>query len=358
MKKILLILLALVFVLSVTVPAFANSECNTFLEISKGQAQKGEEISLRMYMNSLTDISVATFRVKLYFDSAKLKFKGIESEENIDASEFKYYEENNTVTLIYLESSGGIDIKSGKNVGILDFKFKVLDNASTGQTDFSAKIDGIGDNDVNEIFCSGVNTVNLNILDPIYSSCRLKSLEVSDGILVPGFDPYITEYNLSVPYDIKSIEVYASPQDSSDNIKVNRKTLGSGGSCTDINVTVTSQDKKTSLVYKINTYRGLKESSSSSISSTSKTSTAGTKGTSNASNSSGSNLSKANGSQKSVGSEKLYSNTNGEPSSILVKNNTFLTFVFGTLISAAVGIIIYIIYRYKNVPKGKHEFEK
>ena len=69
-------------------------------------------------------------------------------------------------------------------------------------------------------------------------------------------------------------------------------------------------------------------------------------------------MSKANGSQKSIGSEKLYSNTNGEPSSILVKNNTFLTFVFGTLISAVVGIIIYIIYRYKNVPKGKHEFEK
>ena len=129
--------------------------------------------------------------------------------------------------------------------------------------------------------------------------------------------------------------------------------MGGGGSYTDINVTVTSQDKKTKLVYKITTYRGLKDSSSSSTSksSTTKSSSASKSDTSSKSNSSG----KTNSSQKPEGSEDLYEDKVGEANSILVKDNVFSSFMYGTLISAVAGIIIYIIYRYRNGPKGKHE---
>lgn len=365
MKRIVLCLLTLIFVFLSVDYVSANSECSVFLRVSSDQVQKGEELNLGLYINSASDINIATFRIKVYFDETKLKFRGIEAKNNINTSEFKYYEENNTVTLIYLESGEGINIKSGEESGILDFKFKVLDTASAGTLEFSAKIDGIGDNNVNEIFCSDISPINFNILDPVYSSCRLKSLEVSSGTLVPEFDPYITEYNLSVPYDVKSIEVYATPQDSSDSVRVNRKTLGSGGSYTDINVTVTSQDKKTKLVYKITVYRGAKDSSSSSNTSntsrTSKTSQSigsGKSGASSPSNSSGNTSRKTNSLQKSVGSEGTYTDGNGAENSILLKNNTFLSFIFGTLISAVAGIIIYIIYKYRHGPKGKHEVEQ
>lgn len=337
------------FVFTSIIPAKA-SECDLFLRLPNEQIQQGENVTLSLFVKPKSDIDIATFGLKIYFDETKLSFKKLEAKSNIDSSEFKYSVKNGVLTVIYLKSHGGIDVSANTDLEIVDFVFNVLDTSTIGTTEFNADISGIGDNNINEISCNGIAPIYFNISYPEISSCRLKSLKVSEGTLVPDFDPYITEYTLSVPYEVKSIEVFATAQNESDKIKVNRKTLGKAGSDTDINVTVTSEDKTKTLVYKINTYRGLKESSSSgSSSSTSSKSSASSKASSTTSiNNSGSKTSNVGNTTSNLSDTgSCYDICDAETNSILIKKNSFSSFMFGILISGVCGIIIYILYRYK-----------
>lgn len=373
MNILLFLMVAFVSIIS----AKANSECDVYLNLSNEQIQQGENVTLSLFVKSKTDIDIATFGLKIYFDEIKLDFKKLEAKSNIDNSEFKYSVKNGVLTVIYLKSNEGIDINANNDFEIVDFVFNVLDTSTIGTTEFNADISGIGDNDINEIFCSGISPVSFSISCPEISNCRLKNLKVSEGTLVPDFDPYITDYTLSVPYEVKSIEVFATPQDESDTVKVNRKTLGKAGSYTDINVTVTSEDKTKNVVYKINTYRGLKESSSSSNSNTSKASTASNKSSTSSKSSKSSISSKtasSTGSKTSSSSSKTsntgntvsnssdvggyYDECAAETNSILVRKNSFSSFIFGILISGVCGIIIYIVYKYEFKAKKKYNKNK
>lgn len=383
MRRLINILLFLMVAFVSIISAKANSECDVYLKLSNEQIQQGENVTLSLFVKSETDIDIATFGLKIYFDETKLDFKKLEAKSNIDNSEFKYSVKNGVLTVIYLKSNEGIDINANTDFEIVDFVFNVLDTSTIGTTEFNADISGIGDNDINEIFCSGISPVSFSIFCPEISNCRLKNLKVSEGTLVPDFDPYITEYTLSVPYEVKSIEVFATPQDESDTVKVNRKTLGKAGSYTDINVTVTSADKTKNVVYKINTYRGLKESSSSnsdsSTSNTSKASTTSNKSSISSKSSKSSTSSKtasstATGSKTSSSSSKTnntgntvsnssdvggyYDKCDAETNSILVRKNSFSSFIFGILISGVCGIIIYIVYKYEFKAKKKYNKNK
>lgn len=351
MNILLFLMVAFVSIIS----AKANSECDVYLKLSNEQIQQGENVTLSLFVKSETDIDIATFGLKIYFDETKLDFKKLEAKSNIDNSEFKYSVKNGVLTVIYLKSNEGIDINANTDFEIVDFVFNVLDTSTIGTTEFNADISGIGDNDINEIFCSGISPVSFSISCPEISNCRLKNLKVSEGTLVPDFDPYITEYTLSVPYEVKSIEVFATPQDESDTVKVNRKTLGKAGSYTDINVTVTSADKTKNVVYKINTYRGIKESSSSSTSSKTSSSTAtGSKTSSSSSKTNNTGNTVSNSSD--VGG--YYDECDAETNSILVRKNSFSSFIFGVLISGVCGIIIYIVYKYEFKAKKKYNKNK
>ncbi|MDO4460076.1 MAG: cadherin-like beta sandwich domain-containing protein [Clostridia bacterium] len=87
------------------------------------------------------------------------------------------------------------------------------------------------------------------------SEALLLSLSPSDGKLNEEFSPYIQNYTMSVTYKIKQIEFDCTVSEGA-SYKVNRRNLGSGGSTTDFEITVTSEDKTNKNIYMISVSRG------------------------------------------------------------------------------------------------------
>lgn len=367
MKKLLVCILILVINFIPATNVNAENDCNVYMKLSEEKIMPGEDLVANLFVKANVSINIAAFRIKVYYDNSKIEFKGVEPGINTDSSEFKYYDKNNLLTLLYLESTGGVNLESGDEFKFVGFKFKVLDDSELGSTKLDIDLDDMINYDLKQISKNKINPISFEIFVPEPSKCRLSNLEVSSGMLVPNFDPSITDYKLSVPYEDKSVEVYATPENDTDTVKVNRKTLGGAGSNTDVKVTVTSSDGKNKLIYKINVYRGLKESSVQSSESSKKNSSTSSKSgvsknssensskknlSSSSSGSSSKSASKTSDGIKSVSSGSTYATSesysdNGEENSILLKKDEFRPFIFGIILSGIACVVIYFVYKKK-----------
>ena len=81
---------------------------------------------------------------------------------------------------------------------------------------------------------------------------RLNSLEISDGVLEPAFDPAQTEYSVTVGYDISNITINATANYHDSIVDVSNVTLAAGV-VTKLYVRVSAADSYTD--YVINVFR-------------------------------------------------------------------------------------------------------
>ena len=94
--------------------------------------------------------------------------------------------------------------------------------------------------------------------EPPSSDARLVYLAPDVGELEPGFSPECLEYTMTVPYEVDAITFLAEPV-AGAVCRVNRKNLGSGGSDTVFEITVTAEDGETKNVYQVTVHRQEKE---------------------------------------------------------------------------------------------------
>lgn len=87
------------------------------------------------------------------------------------------------------------------------------------------------------------------------SQAELLTLKPGAGTLKPEFSPEVTEYRVSVPYEVTEMTFGMSASPGA-KVSVNRKNLGSGGSTTSFRLTVTAEDGVTKQVYLVDVYRG------------------------------------------------------------------------------------------------------
>ena len=139
-------------------------------------------------------------------------------------------------------------------------------NVSAIAEDVGARVDGIGNKPLNYgnngivitvTAPSGAvknYTINVNRADDRSSNNNLASLSVNGGSLSPGFNPNVTNYNVSVPFSISRLQVNATPQDTKSKVSVSDTTLVAEETRA-IHVTVTAENgaQKT---YVINAHRG------------------------------------------------------------------------------------------------------
>ncbi len=80
------------------------------------------------------------------------------------------------------------------------------------------------------------------------SNCRLESLAIEGFKLIPGFDPNITEYSISVPFGTEKINLHCRAQNPTTQIVIGDTTLR--GEQNTVTVTVSAPDGE-SLIYTV-----------------------------------------------------------------------------------------------------------
>ena len=218
-----------------------------------------EEFTVSLNFFPSEPLNVSAYRLKVSFDSSKFSYKGLYSYINND--DLKSYEIDGNLTILYVASEKGFNIKAKSVQPVIDLNFKVLSDCDVGPTKIYATIDGLCDYDAEAIPLPEIDPVTINVTQPDVCSCDLASLSAGKYQLTPTFSADVTNYSVEVPYSKSTMEFETVPVDEDATVKFNRKTLKSAGTSTDINLTVTSSDKKSKKVYTVTVNRLSKETS-------------------------------------------------------------------------------------------------
>lgn len=138
------------------------------------------------------------------------------------------------------------------NTTILTATFKVKDKLAAG-TKITVSIKDVTTTDGTEDSAVGTVSYSATIAPPKSEDNSLKSLTVSNATISPAFDPKVTAYTASVPYEISKLNVSAVANDAKAKVSVNSPDLTPDGR-TNVTVTVTAENgsKKT---YTISVHR-------------------------------------------------------------------------------------------------------
>lgn len=237
------------FILMPTSAAEVNISmtCDNFTPVS------GEEFTVNAVLTPDSDTNISAYRIKVWFDSSKLTYKGLYSD--IGTDDFRSYVKGDLLTILYVTTEQGFNVKANKSKTLLELNFKVLSGCDVGSTEISAQVDGLCDYDAHEMAIIGIDPITITVTQAGEANCDLVSLSAEGYQLTPTFSSDVTHYTVDVPYSKSTIEFAATPLDETASVKASRKTLKSAGSNTDINLTVSSPDKKSKKVYTITVNR-------------------------------------------------------------------------------------------------------
>lgn len=260
------VILYIAFLLVLNLLPFASSALapvNVILSCENTNVNRGDTIHIKAAVSSEQPINMSAFRMKLGFEHDKLSFKTLTCCKCFFQSDISKKSSKGSINVIY-SSSTGINISKDLKTELFDIEFKVNKSASFGQSDISAEFDGVCDTNFCPISVNFVNPVSINIYSQEtnfknqQSNCLLRSLCSSKGSLNPAFNPHITQYTVSVPYDLSEIDLTADPLNNEALINVNRRKLNAAGKSTLIKITVSN--KKSKLIYAITVNREEKPS--------------------------------------------------------------------------------------------------
>ncbi len=355
--KRLINLAILIFILFTIIQTVYAKNVNLTVNLPSDTAYRSDQILVDIFATADSELTIAAYRTFVYFDSSKLEFKGIVPSNTSSKSDFKYHLDGDTLTIIYLSINNFQHFYANDVKNLFSLKFNVLTDADFGSTSVRCDFDGLSDYDVNALGFQIENNATFNIEEKPIPDCSLKSLSVSYGSLYPDFTPYNTEYFLTVPYEINKIETYAEPNDPNATVKVNRKNLRKGGTSTIITITVTASDKKSKEYYKITVDREEKPVSSSSRSSSSKSPSS--KSSSKSTSSKSATHTNIKNSISSSNDNNTYLDDSRSPSkNVIIKENTFDTFVITLLSILALGLICYFIILRVSKQKSNQKHKK
>lgn len=83
-----------------------------------------------------------------------------------------------------------------------------------------------------------------NVAEPLSDNADLATLTVSNATVTPAFDPAVTEYRTSVPYETSKLQISATAAHSGAKVTVGETYLAANAT-TDVTVTVTAENGTT-----------------------------------------------------------------------------------------------------------------
>lgn len=118
--------------------------------------------------------------------------------------------------------------------------FKVNADLATG-TGISVSATGVTLSDGSQDIPYGTATYSAQLAAPLSTNCALGALTVSNANLSPAFSPEVTEYRVSVPYSVSSLQISAQAADEKAKVSVDNPTLAAAAT-TRIAITVTAEN--------------------------------------------------------------------------------------------------------------------
>ena len=253
-RKLAIIACFFLFLSSCSVFRFASAaEVNISMTCDNTTPVSGEEFVVSVVLVPDENVNIAAYRIKINFDSTKLAYKGLYSDINND--DFKSYANGDLLTILYVTTERGFNVNAAQQKALIELNFKVLSICDVGETEISATVDGLCDYDANEFSIVGIDPLTVTVTQTGEANCDLASLTTDGYQITPAFSSDVTHYTVEVPYSKSTIEFSATPLDEAASVKASRKTLKSAGTNTDVNLTVSSPDKKSKKVYTVTVNR-------------------------------------------------------------------------------------------------------
>jgi hypothetical protein len=230
-----------------TVPYFTFS-------LSAESVSSGDLVKLRINANQTAD-AAAGFRMRVGYDDKVLSFVRTETSGQIKSGTMATNSSGNPILSVYVcnTDSAAAPELSGN---IISFVFKVKEGASDGTTNVEAHIDQICNYQAKQLNLNYDESMPLTVEQPVGKSdeAYLNALVPSQGRLSPAFSSDVYTYTLRVDCDVRSVE-FTADAGRNGTVKINRKSLGTAGSKTNIIATVTSENKKNKTQYVITVSR-------------------------------------------------------------------------------------------------------
>ena len=205
------------------------------------------------YEGTLGD--VAAFQAAVAYDGEAFSYQRASYGESVKAGTAATVDRPGQVSSVYTAPGTGPFLASET---VITYRFQVKEEALAGSQAFTVSVFQIASPEPAFILADVEVSLPFQVLAPPSSDARLLSLSPDHGALEPEFDPDVFSYTMTVPYEVTAITFTAEPVPGAV-CRVNRKNLGSGGSDTLFEITVTAEDGETRQVYEVTVHRNEKE---------------------------------------------------------------------------------------------------
>ena len=222
--------------------------------LSVEEGRPGTQVEARFFYNG-TLSGVAALRIRLEYDPEVLRFQEVQYGDQLEKGEAATKNEDGVLSTVVTLPGEETSLDIGD---LLVCSFLVRGDAPLEKTLLRASVFQVVDGN-SEPVQEGMETeLALQVLPPPSTDARLLSLVPETGQLTPAFHPEVLEYRLSVPFEVTSMTFAAQPAEGA-SCRVNRESLGTGGSDTLFRITVTAEDGETQRVYQVTVHRQEKE---------------------------------------------------------------------------------------------------
>ncbi len=222
--------------------------------LSVEEGRPGTQVEARFFYNG-TLSGVAALRIRLEYDPEVLRFQEVQYGDQLEKGEAATKNEDGVLSTVVTLPGEETSLDIGD---LLVCSFLVRGDAPLEKTLLRASVFQVVDGN-SEPVQEGMETeLALQVLPPPSTDARLLSLVPETGQLTPAFHPEVLEYRLSVPFEVTSMTFAAQPAEGA-SCRVNRESLGAGGSDTLFRITGTAEDGETQRVYQVTVHRQEKE---------------------------------------------------------------------------------------------------
>lgn len=244
--KVIVLFIVMFAFLTINTISLATKNGIVYLESNQDVVEKGDEIEVIV---NLKNVTTAACDFSLYFDEDKWEYVSKIENANVD---------KNRILFVWYDTNGG---KSAKQGEIAKFKFKAKENGlstfsiegnfynSVGQkleVDFQEKQVQVGKEE--SVF--GEQGEEEKGDNEQKGNANLQALRLDIAGMSPAFDKDVTEYYITVPNEVKDIEVLAVSSNPKATVEITGNSKLKEGLNT-IKVQVTSEDKREKKTYTI-----------------------------------------------------------------------------------------------------------
>lgn len=221
------------------------------LSCEEGEPGGVVEVSV-IYDGSLGE--VAAFRASVEYDPAVLEYLRPAYGESVREGTVTTVSAFGKVESVFTADQGAV-LTAGEGI---TYRFRVVEGATPGKSSLFVSVFEISGPEPSPLGNDIDVSFGFLVPEPPSGDARLVYLAPDVGELEPGFSPECLEYTMTVPYEVDAITFLAEPV-AGAVCRVNRKNLGSGGSDTVFEITVTAEDGETKNVYQVTVHRQEKE---------------------------------------------------------------------------------------------------